>query len=73
MEDITSIWAFAIDTSRPLSVHQHIGAPAPRRYLQRYQITACSREARAIGISNGMDLRSARDLAPKLRVLVCNR
>ncbi len=64
-------WAFVVDTSRPKSGRRRTAAP--KRNLQRYCITACSRQAKAFGVKAGMRYSQAKTLVPDMRVIVCNR
>lgn len=58
-EEIKKAWAFA---ARP----KRIG----RRTLKLSVITACSKQARALGVRAGMRYEDARALVPELRILV---
>jgi nucleotidyltransferase/DNA polymerase involved in DNA repair len=64
-------WAFARDEMPP--VKRYIPSLTPRRNLNRYRITSCSRQARAYGVRIGMAYSEARKLVPAMRVIVVNR
>jgi len=66
------LWAFAIDVTRP-RVSRRRKLSMPQRNLRRYEITACSPRLKAAGVHNGMRFDEAKKLAPRMRVIVCNR
>ncbi len=67
-EQIARCWAFAIDKSQA-----QIKVRSKRlRDKRDCVITACSKEARALGIKAGMRYEEAKLLIPELRVMVCN-
>lgn len=70
--DPRQYWAFAIDTVSSSRRGRRISG-TPRRYLQRYAITACSPKAKQMGVQAGMRFSEARKLVPGLRVIVTNR
>lgn len=61
-EQIQNAWAFAAHPKR-----------AGRRSLRHSVITACSRQARALGVRAGMHYEDAKLVLPELRVLLYNR
>lgn len=69
-EQLKNTWAFAADK-------YHAGS-RPKlnpvwRHLNHCVITACSKEAKALGIQAGMRYEDARTLLPGLRVIVYGR
>lgn len=64
-------WAFARDETPPAKRYRP--SLVPRRNLNRFLITACSRQARAYGVTIGMRYSDAKKLVPGMRVIVCNR
>ncbi len=64
-------WAFARDISPPTKRYQP--SLQPRRNLQRYIVTSCSRQAKAFGVKAGMTYQEAADLVPGIRVIISNR
>ena len=58
-EEIKKSWAFARKT--------------PGRARNRSIITACSAQARALGIRAGMQYQEAKALIPDMRILIYNR
>lgn len=64
-------WAFARDVLPPTKRYRP--SLTPRRNLDRFFITACSRQAKAYGVKAGMTYGEARKLVPHIRVIVCNR
>lgn len=61
-EQTRKAWAFA-------AYKKHLGRRSLRGINQSI-ITACSKEAKALGIQAGMRYKDARALLPELRVLV---
>ena len=64
-------WAFARDAMPP--ARRYTPALQPRRNLDRYHITSCSRQAKAYGVKAGMTYGEAKKLVPGMRVIICNR
>ncbi|HEX8182167.1 MAG TPA: hypothetical protein VF575_01035 [Candidatus Saccharimonadales bacterium] len=64
-------WAFARDITPPAKRYRP--SLSPRRNLNRYYITSCSKQAKAYGVTVGMTYKEARQLVPHMRVIVCNR
>ncbi len=64
-------WAFAVDAMPP--VRRYIPSSKPRRNLQRYIITSCSQQAKAMGVRAGMRYSEAKALVPQMRVIIFNR
>ena len=65
-------WAFAVDVSRPRHIRRRkLGSP--RKYLDRYQITALSPRLKALGVRAGMSYQEAKKIMPEMRILICNR
>ncbi len=69
-DQIKNAWAFAVDKD-------HVGKRARMgnawRHLNHSVITACSKEAKNLGIQAGMRYEDARTLLPELKVLVYGR
>lgn len=65
------LWAFARDIMPPS--RRYKPSLTPRRNLNRYYITACSRQAKAYGVKIGMTYHDARKLVPNMRVIIYNR
>lgn len=68
-EQLRQSWAFAVDTSaasRRSFMRGH-------RALNRCIITACSKQAKELGIRAGMRYDEAKALLPELRILIYNR
>ena len=61
-EQIKKAWAFA-------AYKKHLGRRSLRSINQSV-ITACSKEAKALGVQAGMRYEDARALMPELRILV---
>lgn len=64
-------WAFAVDSTPP--VRRYVPSTRPKRNLQRYIITSCSQQAKAMGVKAGMTYSDAKKLIPAIRVIVYNR
>jgi nucleotidyltransferase/DNA polymerase involved in DNA repair len=63
-DQVKRTWAFAVDPSR-----RNLKRRSLRR-LNHAVITACSKEARTLGIRAGMRYEEAKQLLPDLRILV---
>lgn len=64
-------WAFAVDAAPPIK--RYIPSTRPKRNLQRYTITSCSRQAKAFGVCAGMKYSEAKTLVPSMRIIIVNR
>ncbi len=64
-------WAFARDEMPPAKRYRP--SLKPRRNLDRFLITSCSRQAKQYGVKEGMTFDQAQKLVPGMRVIVCNR
>lgn len=63
-QQVQNCWAFATDQKR-----------ARYKKLRSYRrciITACSKEAKILGIKTGMKYNDAKLLIPDLKVMICN-
>jgi impB/mucB/samB family len=63
-EQASACWAFAVDTKK--------ARYKKYRTMQACIITACSREAKSLGVQAGMLYEEAKLLIPELKVMVCN-
>jgi nucleotidyltransferase/DNA polymerase involved in DNA repair len=61
-EELRHAWAFAAHPKRP-----------GRRSLRHSVITACSRQAKALGVRAGMHYEDAKLVLPELKVFVYGR
>lgn len=69
--DQKHFWAFARDDMPPAKRYRP--SLKPRSNLDRYIITACSKQAKAFGVKVGMRYSEARQLVPSIRVIIINR
>lgn len=69
------LWAFAIDTTKPLvtTKHRTRRATQPKYKLHRYNVTSCSPRLRQFGVKVGMSYDQAKAIAPDMRIFVYNR
>lgn len=65
-------WAFAIDRSRVRLGSRRKSRTTTKPNLKHCIITACSREAKALGVRAGMRYDEAKARIPGLKILVCN-
>lgn len=62
--DLQLAWAFAVNPYRPR--HRKVGSGAYRAA----KITSCSKQARQLGIREGMYYQEAKQLVPEIKILV---
>jgi nucleotidyltransferase/DNA polymerase involved in DNA repair len=69
------LWAFAVDTTRPVNATKSRSkrATKPKYKLHRYYVTACSPKLRQFGVKAGMPYDQAKKLAPDMHIFVYNR
>jgi hypothetical protein len=66
-------WAFALDLGQGgLRKRSKLLSKNLRPNLRRCVITACSREAKELGVRPGMRYMDAKARIPSLKILVCN-
>ncbi|HUP26450.1 MAG TPA: hypothetical protein VM124_02265 [Candidatus Limnocylindrales bacterium] len=69
-DQIKNAWAFAVDKDH---AGRRVRVGNAWRHLNHSVITACSKEAKNLGIRAGMHYEDARTLLPELKVLVYGR
>lgn len=69
-DQIKNAWAFAVDKDHTGRRHR---LTKSWRHVNHSIITACSKEAKNLGIQAGMRYEDARTLLPELKVLVYGR